>query len=64
MEDRAITYTISQIDNSRCMIYTRDSRVHGDDRSIECVNSKLINTMIMISEILNEEGFAVLFEVD
>jgi hypothetical protein len=64
MEDKAIVYTISQMDDERCMFYTRDSRVLSKDRSVECVNSKLINTMIMISEILNGEGFAVLFEVD
>ena len=64
MEDRAITYTISQIDDGRCMLYTRDSRVHGGDRSVECANSKLINTMIMVSSLLNDEGYAVLFEVD
>lgn len=64
MEDRAVTYTISQIDDERCMLHTKDSRIHGGDRSVECVNSKLINTMIMISSILNDEGYAVLFEVD
>ena len=64
MGDKAIVYKISQMDDERCMLYTRDSRVLSKDRSVECVNSKLINTMIMISEILSGEGFAVLFEVD
>ena len=64
MEDRAIVYTISQISDIDCEIYTHDARVKPEDRLITISNSKLINSMIMISSILNDEGYAVLFEVD
>ena len=64
MEERAIVFTISQVSNTGWRIYTRDSRVKDADNNITVVKSKLINAMIMVSEILNDEGYTVLFEVD
>lgn len=64
MEDRPIVYTITQLSNGDCRIYTKDSRVKPGDDDLTVANSKLINTMIMISSLLNDEGYAVLFEVD
>ena len=64
MEDRAIVFTITPVTDSNVRIYTKDGRVRPEDREVETTNSKLVNAMTMISEILNDEGFAVLFEVD
>ena len=64
MKDSTIIYTVSQIGDNVCEIYTNDGRVEPKDRLITISNSKLINSMIMISSILNDEGYAVLFEVD
>ncbi len=64
MEERAVVFTITPVTDSDVRIYTKDSRVRPEDREVEATNSKLVNAMTMISEILNDEGFAVLFEVD
>ena len=64
MEERTIVFTISQVSDTGWRIYTRDGRVKDADNNITVVKSKLINAMIMVSEILNDEGYAVLFEVD
>ena len=66
-EDRPIVYTISAEDDVHFTLYTKDSRVSGGDAQIEHIaRTKLFNTMVMISTILNNEGdgYAVLFEVD
>lgn len=64
MEDRAIVYTITAVTDSEIRIYTHDARVGEEDQEIYAAPSKLLQAMIMISEVLNNEGFAVLFEVD
>lgn len=64
MEDRPIVFTISRIGDNICEIYTDDGRVEPKDRLITISNPKLINSMMMISSILNDEGYAVLFDVD
>lgn len=62
--DRPITYTVTPLDDGTCRLYTKDSRVKPGDNDITVTNSKLMNMMIVTSEILNNEGYAVLFEVD
>ena len=64
-EERPIVYTITEEDDSHCKLYTTDNRVEARDRMISSVaNSKLVNTMIVVSTLLNNEGYAVLFEVN
>ena len=62
--DTPIIYTVSQLNGNACRLYTKDSRVKDGDRDITVSSSKLINMMIVTSEILNNEGYVVLFEVD
>lgn len=64
---RPIVYTITAEDDTYFTLYTRDARVSGGDAKIEHIaRTKLFNTMVMISTILNNEGggYAVLFDVD
>lgn len=64
-EDRPVVYTIIAENDDQFRIYTKDSRLVAKDSEIEHIHiSKLFNTMVMISTILNDEGYAVLFEVD
>lgn len=66
-EERPIVYTITAEDDTHFTIYTNDSRVSGGDAKIEHIaRTKLFNTLVMISTILNNEGdgYAVTFEVD
>ena len=63
MEDRPVVYTITEIDPINIRIYTKDSRVKDGDDDITIASGNLMAEMIVISEILNNEGFAVLFEV-
>lgn len=63
--DYPVVYTITAESDTRCRLYTKDSRISEKDRCVgPVVTSKLLNTMIMISSVLNDEGFAVIFEVD
>ena len=64
MEERPIVYTITPITDVNIRIYTKDYRVDPKDQEVEVHVTKLVNAMTMISEILNDEGYAVLFEVD
>lgn len=64
MEDRPVVYTITELDPTNIRIYTKDSRVKDGDNDITIASRNLMAEMIIISEILNDEGYAVLFEVD
>ena len=64
MEDRPIVYIITELDPINIRIYTKDSRVKDGDNDIQICSGNLIKEMIIISELLNDEGYAVLFEVD
>ena len=63
-EDRPVVYTVTHVDTSRVRIYTKDGRIREGDNDIIVTLSNLLNEMVIISKILNDEGFAVLFEVD
>jgi len=64
MEERPIVYTITELDPINIRIYTKDARVKDGDNDIKIASGNLMAEMIIISELLNDEGFAVLFEVD
>ena len=64
MEDRPIVYTITEIDPANIRIYTKDARVRDGDNDIKIASDNLMSELIIISSILNDEGYAVLFEVD
>jgi len=64
-DERPVTYTITSEDDVYFKIYTKDSRVSGRDANIEHIHiSNLFKELTIISSILNDEGYAVLFEVD
>lgn len=63
-EERPVVYTISEINHIDVRIYTKDSRIKDGDNDITVCNGNLLPMMINISTILNDEGYAVLFEVD
>lgn len=62
--DNPVIYTISEINHIDVRIYTKDSRIKDGDNDITVCNGNLLPMMINISTILNNEGYAVLFEVD
>ena len=64
MEDRPVVFTITEIDPINIRIYTKDARIKDGDNDITIASGNLMAEMIIISSILNDEGFAVLFEVD
>ena len=64
MEERPIVYTITPIAGSNIRIYTKDARVKDGDNDIQIASKNLLAEMTIISSILNDEGYAVLFEVD
>ena len=64
MEDRPIVYTITELDPINIRLYTKDARVKDGDSDIQIANGNLISMMTIISKLLNDEGYAVLFEVD
>ena len=64
-EERHVTYTITSEDDVHYRIYTKDSRISEGDANIEHIHiSNLFKELTIISSILNDEGYAVLFEVD
>lgn len=63
-EERPIVFTITELDPISIRIYTKDARVKDGDNDIQVANGNLINMMIIITKLLNDEGHAVLFEVD
>lgn len=64
MNERFIIFTVRPITDVDISIYTEDTRVNPEDREVVAGTDKLIQAMTMISEVLNDEGYAVLFEVD
>ena len=64
MEDRPIVFTISPLADDTCRIYTRDARVKDGDNDVTVAAAKLTNMMTVMSHILNDDGYAVLFEID
>ena len=62
--DRPIVFTITEIDPINIRIYTKDARVKDGDNDIQICSGNLLKEMIVISSILNDEGYAVSFEVD
>ena len=63
MEDRPITFTITQESDS-IRIYTKDGRVAEGNREVRTESNLLLSMMVFIAGTLNNAGFAVLFEVD
>ena len=63
-EERPIVFTIAELDDINIRIYTKDARVKDGDNDIQICSGNLMKELIIISEILNAEGYAVLFEVD
>ena len=64
-EERPVTYTITSEDDVHYKIYTKDSRVSEGDANIEHIHiSNLFNELTIITSVLNDLGYAVLFEVD
>ena len=61
MGDRPIVYTITQNDAVHYSIYTKDSRT---DLQANVGYEGLFTMLVSISEELNNQGYAVLFEVD
>lgn len=62
---RPIVYMITAEDDSHYTFSTTDSRVSGGDAKIEhIVSSRLFDTMLITSTILNAEGYDVTFGVD
>lgn len=59
MNERPVIFTVTE--DGR--IYTEDKRVREEKRKWETVND-VYRSMSMITETLNQEGYAVLFEVD
>ena len=64
MEERAVVFTITPVTDRDIRIYTKDGRIKPEDREVNADATHLVNAMTMISTILNDEGYAVLFEVD
>ncbi len=64
-EERPVTYTITSEDDVHYRIYTKDSRVSDGDANIEHIHiSNLFNELTIITSVLNDMGYAVIFEVD
>ena len=64
-DERPVVFTVSSIDGASCRLYTKDGRIAEKDREVTNVKyNKLLDTMVMVSEVLNNEGYAVTFEVD
>ena len=65
-EERPIVFTIQEQGRCDCKMYnfiTKDPR--GSYESVWSVYAdELFKTMVDISEVLNNKGYAVLFEVD
>lgn len=64
IEERPVVFTITELDDINIRIYTKDARVKDGDNDIQICSGMLMKELIIISEILNAEGYAVLFEVD
>ena len=58
-EERPIVFTITSLNDGTFKIYTKDMRVDCD-----VVVNSLYSAMEHIAELYNNEGYAVLFEVD
>lgn len=65
-EERPIIFTVSKITDNFGGLYwikTKDARYKGDDY-VDVGFKQLFEVMEIITEDLNDEGYAVLFEVD
>ena len=62
-EERPIVFTISQVGRLYTLA-TKDSRAGTNKPSPEINANQVLNTMIDLSEMFNNKGYAVLFEVD
>lgn len=60
-EERPIVFTITQNDAAHYRIYTKDSRT---DLQTNVGYQYLFTMLVSISETFNNQGYAVLFEVD
>ena len=58
-EERPVVFTITPLNDGTFKIYTKDMRVDCD-----VVVNSLYSAMVHIAELYNNEGYAVLFEVD
>lgn len=61
-ENRPIIFTITS--NDKIRISTTDARVEENNREIEFNSELLFSMMSFIAGVYNNQGFAVLFEVD
>jgi hypothetical protein len=64
MEERPIVFTITQVDNGNIRIYTKDGRVNECNREVITEINLMLQLMTFITGTLNNQGYAVLFEVD
>ena len=62
-EERPIVFTIKQVGRLYTLV-TKDSRVGTNKPSPEIGTRQLVKTMRALSAMLNDKGYAVLFEVD
>ena len=63
-KDIPVVYTITELDSSNIRVYTKDARVKDGDNDIQIASNNLISMMNIITKLLNDEGLAVVFEVD
>ena len=62
-EERPITFTISKTEAGFRM-HTKDGRVHKYNQDVGFNRDQLFTMMDFATNIYNEQGFAVLFEID
>ena len=59
-----VIYTISQLGSGMVRLFTKDARIATGDKDITVTAKNLVNMMTITAKLLNDEGLAVLFEVD
>lgn len=64
MEERPIVFTITQEGNGNIRIYTKDGRVDECNREVITEINLMLQLMTFITGTLNNQGYAVLFEID
>ena len=59
-----IVYTITELDSINARIYTTDDRVADCDKEILICNGNLLSMMHIITNLLADDGYSVVFEVN
>lgn len=62
--DNPIMYTITELDSINARIYTTDNRVADRDKEILICSGNLLSMMHIITNLLADEGYSVVFEVN